>query len=188
MVYRGDDACCLIRFCSSFRSIAPFSRRKGARIPWHAAPVSLRRATLLERFRPAPRRSQPDFGAAGLWRLAGLGGARRIAHRRAWAGSARSRCGWRRPPPRCARRRNCAIAFSIKRVAAIANPGRLFARRDVDAYDAICDHLLVLDHDARDGQNANRPAVVGTYRLLRQPVAEDYGGFYTVERIRHRRR
>ena len=62
---------------------------------------------------------------------------------------------------------------------AIANPGRLFARRDVDAYDAICDHLLVLDHDARDGQNANRPAVVGTYRLLRQPMAEEYGGFYT---------
>ena len=25
----------------------------------------------------------------------------------------------------------------------------------------------------------NRPAVVGTYRLLRQPLAEDYGGFYT---------
>src|ERR1035441_3252226 len=62
---------------------------------------------------------------------------------------------------------------------AIANPGRLFARRDVDAYDAICDHLLVLDHAARDGQNANRPAVVGTYRLLRQPMAEEYGGFYS---------
>ena len=63
--------------------------------------------------------------------------------------------------------------------SAIANPGRLFARRDVDAYDAICDHLLVLDHGSRDAQNANRPAVVGTYRLLRQPLAEDYGGFYT---------
>src|SRR5471032_2175951 len=62
---------------------------------------------------------------------------------------------------------------------AIANPGRLFARRDADAYDAICDHLLVLDHAARDGQNANRPAVVGTYRLLRQPMAEEYGGFYS---------
>jgi putative hemolysin len=62
---------------------------------------------------------------------------------------------------------------------AIANPGRLFARRDVDAYDAICDHLLVLDHASRDHQNANRPAVVGTYRLLRQPLAEEYGGFYT---------
>jgi L-ornithine Nalpha-acyltransferase len=61
---------------------------------------------------------------------------------------------------------------------ALANPGRLFARRDVDAYDAICDHLLVLDH-ARDGQNANRPAVVGTYRLLRQPMAEEFSGFYS---------
>ena len=62
--------------------------------------------------------------------------------------------------------------------SAIPNPGRLVARRDVDAYDAICDHLLVLDHAARDGR-PGRPAVVGTYRLLRQPLAEDYGGFYT---------
>jgi putative hemolysin len=63
--------------------------------------------------------------------------------------------------------------------SAIPNPGRLFARRDVDAYDAICDHLLVIDHDSRDRSAANRPAVVGTYRLLRQPLAEEYGGFYT---------
>jgi len=61
---------------------------------------------------------------------------------------------------------------------AIPNPGRLVARRDVDAYDAICDHLLVLDHAALDGQS-KRPAVVGTYRLLRQSLAEDYGGFYS---------
>ena len=32
---------------------------------------------------------------------------------------------------------------------------------------------------AADGHQANRPAVVGTYRLLRQPLAEEYGGFYT---------
>ena len=63
--------------------------------------------------------------------------------------------------------------------AAIPNPGRLFARRDIDGYDAICDHLLVLDHAARDRSALNRPAVVGTYRLLRQPLAEEYGGFYT---------
>ncbi len=63
--------------------------------------------------------------------------------------------------------------------SAIPNPGRLFARRDVDAYDAICDHLLVLDQAARDSQANNRPAVVGTYRLLRQPLAEEYGGFYS---------
>jgi putative hemolysin len=63
--------------------------------------------------------------------------------------------------------------------AAIPNPAQLFARRDVDAYDAICDHLLVLDHAARDNLPPNRPAVVGTYRLLRQAMAEEYGGFYT---------
>jgi L-ornithine Nalpha-acyltransferase len=63
--------------------------------------------------------------------------------------------------------------------AAIPNPGRMFVRRDIDAYDAICDHLLVLDHAARDRSALNRPAVVGTYRLLRQPLAEEYGGFYT---------
>jgi len=61
---------------------------------------------------------------------------------------------------------------------AIPNPGRLVARRDVDAYDAICDHLLVIDHDSPDGRPGH-PAVVGTYRLLRQSLAEEYGGFYT---------
>src|SRR5690242_19457995 len=55
--------------------------------------------------------------------------------------------------------------------SAIPSPGRLVARRDVDAYDAICDHLLVIDHDSPDGQTG-RPTVVGTYRLLRQPLAE----------------
>jgi putative hemolysin len=63
--------------------------------------------------------------------------------------------------------------------AAIPNPARLFARRDIDGYDAICDHLLVIDHATRDRSALNRPAVVGTYRLLRQPLAEEYGGFYT---------
>ena len=62
---------------------------------------------------------------------------------------------------------------------AIPNPGRMFARRDIDSYDAICDHLLVLDHAARVGHPGNRPEVVGTYRLLRQPLAEEHGGFYT---------
>jgi putative hemolysin len=63
--------------------------------------------------------------------------------------------------------------------SAVPNPGRLFARRDIDAYDAICDHLLVVDHATRDRSALNRPRVVGTYRLLRQPLAEEYGGFYS---------
>ena len=63
--------------------------------------------------------------------------------------------------------------------SAVPNPARLIARRDVDSYDAICDHLLVVDYDSRDRGAQGRPAVVGTYRLLRQALAEDYGGFYT---------
>jgi putative hemolysin len=63
--------------------------------------------------------------------------------------------------------------------SAIPGAARLLVRRDIDGYDTICDHLLVLDHAARDQSALNRPAVVGTYRLLRQPFAEEYGGFYT---------
>jgi putative hemolysin len=59
-----------------------------------------------------------------------------------------------------------------------ADAATWLVRRDVDAFDAICDHLLVIDH-AASGQLARAPAVVGTYRLLRQEVAERYGGFYT---------
>jgi L-ornithine Nalpha-acyltransferase len=46
-------------------------------------------------------------------------------------------------------------------------------RRDWDDYDAICDHLLVIDHDG------SQPRVVGTYRLLRELVAKQNRGFYS---------
>ncbi|WCL54649.1 GNAT family N-acetyltransferase [Gimibacter soli] len=47
-------------------------------------------------------------------------------------------------------------------------------RRDIDAYDAIADHLLVIDHDLPKSKR-----IVGTYRLLRQEVAERHKGFYS---------
>ena len=43
------------------------------------------------------------------------------------------------------------------------------ARIDADRFDGICDHLIV----------TNGSDLVGTYRLLRQDVAEVKGGFYT---------
>ena len=55
------------------------------------------------------------------------------------------------------------------------------SRRDADAYDAICDHLVVLDHaEAKPAKTfgAPRPKVVGTYRLLRGDVAARHDGFY----------
>jgi putative hemolysin len=45
---------------------------------------------------------------------------------------------------------------------------------DVDAYDHLCDHLLAIHHEP-DGSTR----VVGTYRLLRQIVAESAHGFYS---------
>lgn len=46
---------------------------------------------------------------------------------------------------------------------------------DFDDFDAVCDHLLVLD-PARGKGGA---AVVGTYRLIRRTVGESFGRFYT---------
>ncbi len=47
-------------------------------------------------------------------------------------------------------------------------------QRDVDSFDALCDHLLVVDR-ARSGARA----VIGTYRLIRRPAAAHHGGFYS---------
>ncbi len=47
-------------------------------------------------------------------------------------------------------------------------------KRDIDPYDGVCDHLLVIDHSLKRGSQ-----VVGTYRLLREEIATANGGFYS---------
>lgn len=65
-------------------------------------------------------------------------------------------------------------------MSATPNRAALLSRRDYDEYDALCDHLLVLDHAVeRKPFRAAKPKVVGTYRLLRQAVADRHFGFYT---------
>ncbi|HZH51656.1 MAG TPA: GNAT family N-acyltransferase [Microvirga sp.] len=65
-------------------------------------------------------------------------------------------------------------------MSAVPRGASLLSRRDIDDYDALCDHLLVLDHEVRDRPLRHaKPKVVGTYRLLRQEVADRYWGFYT---------
>lgn len=49
------------------------------------------------------------------------------------------------------------------------------AARDRDEFDAVADHLLVLDHDLGEGPEA----VVGTYRLIRREAARTIGRFYS---------
>lgn len=59
-------------------------------------------------------------------------------------------------------------------------PRALLSRRDVDAYDRLCDHLLVVDRGYRRGPGGRAwPRVVGCYRVLRQEAAERAGGFYS---------
>jgi putative hemolysin len=56
------------------------------------------------------------------------------------------------------------------------------SRRDADRFDAICDHLVVIrttPGPAGDPIMLADGELVGTYRLLRQEVAEAHGGFYT---------
>lgn len=48
-------------------------------------------------------------------------------------------------------------------------------KRDIDAFDSVADHLIVLDNS----KNNLREKIVGTYRLLRQSIAEKQGKFYT---------
>ena len=53
--------------------------------------------------------------------------------------------------------------------------------RDADAFDAVCDHLLVLDPEegAPIGNSLVGNSLVGTCRLLRRDVAERHFGFYS---------
>lgn len=60
-------------------------------------------------------------------------------------------------------------------MAAQPTPDMAARARDFDRYDPVCDHLLVIDHDRGSGPQS----VVGTYRLIRRPVAEQLGAFYS---------
>ncbi len=60
-------------------------------------------------------------------------------------------------------------------MAAVPTPAMAEAGRDIDRFDAVADHLLVLDH----GRPSGPGQVVGTYRLLRRPAADRAGGFYS---------
>jgi putative hemolysin len=51
----------------------------------------------------------------------------------------------------------------------------VLTQRDADEFDAIADHLLVVDHNLGEGAEN----VVGTYRLIRQESAAKFGRYYS---------
>lgn len=64
---------------------------------------------------------------------------------------------------------------------AVADARSALARRDICPFDRICDHMLVIDHAAKGRLGRSKPKVVGTYRLLRQTMADAHGGFYSAQ-------
>lgn len=75
---------------------------------------------------------------------------------------------------------NIRYQVFYEEMGAIPDINVLATRRDMDSYDPVCDHMLVLDHEApQKSFRRRKPRVVGTYRLLRQDVADMNGGFYT---------
>jgi L-ornithine Nalpha-acyltransferase len=63
-----------------------------------------------------------------------------------------------------------------KHGAAVADARGYLTRRDFDDFDAICDHLMVVDR-SRLQSASGESSVVGTYRLLTQDVATEHHGF-----------
>ncbi|MCB1681691.1 MAG: GNAT family N-acetyltransferase [Rhodospirillales bacterium] len=54
-------------------------------------------------------------------------------------------------------------------------PDMLAQKRDFDPFDEIADHLIVLTRNSE----SEPEKIVGTYRLIRQEVAEKFGRFYS---------
>jgi putative hemolysin len=67
----------------------------------------------------------------------------------------------------------------FEEMGADADPVNAARQCDADAYDALCDHLLVIDEALADLTGDPAQAVVGTYRLLREKVAHAHDGFYS---------
>ncbi|MCJ8149144.1 GNAT family N-acetyltransferase [Shinella sp. H4-D48] len=64
----------------------------------------------------------------------------------------------------------------VEEMSAQLSPDAVRRKRDIDAWDMVCDHLLVLDTSIEGDAEEQ---IVGTYRLLRQDVAAVSGGFYS---------
>ena len=72
-----------------------------------------------------------------------------------------------------------ALRFRVfyQEMGANADVATATIRRDRDAFDAVADHLLVLDHALGDGPEG----VVGTYRLIQREAALQLGRFYSAD-------
>ena len=121
------------------------------------------------RTRPAPASPVPGAYVPGTHVAAGLLADAPVLHR---AGQLEVRLATAAEEIRAAQ----ALRYDIfyNEMGARPTPAAMQLGRDVDAYDALCDHLLVLEHGVDGAAH-----VVGTYRLLREVVARRHSGFYS---------
>jgi putative hemolysin len=131
----------------------------------------------IERFRPMPGSVMPGlmppFRGFKAWEQSMLRPIRPLGR----LGSLEVRLA--RKPGEIRRAQKLRYRVFYKEGSAVADARIFLARRDIDAFDRICDHLLVIDHAHWAERLGHPSAVVGTYRLLRQEVAERHHGFYT---------
>lgn len=71
-----------------------------------------------------------------------------------------------------------ALRYQVfyEEMGAKPTPAMQEIKRDFDALDGYCQHLIVIDKNLRNDQNQG---VVGTYRLIQRSAAEKYGSFYS---------
>lgn len=67
----------------------------------------------------------------------------------------------------------------FEEMGAKANDKTISSKLDVDEFDEICDHLLVIEHQEDSTEENRKYKVVGTYRLLRRDSMKKIGRFYT---------
>ena len=150
--------------------------RQAVRSPLEA----FRQNPLVQMFKPANAKSAAS--AAATWLVPGLRGEavpdmlRPASAQLGKIGSLEVRLAQTKGDVKRAQKLRYKVFY--KNGSAIVDAATMLAQRDKDAFDKICDHLLVIDHAAKPTMSGKQP-VVGTYRLLRQDVAEKHGGFYT---------
>lgn len=105
--------------------------------------------------------------------LAQPGPARTNGWKLAMAGS-RFELSLTRDPREIALAQRLRYQVFYEEMRAQPSPAMAAVQRDFDAFDDLCDHLIVYDRDRPPLQQ-----VVGTYRLLPQAVAKANGGFYS---------
>ncbi len=127
-------------------------------------------------FRPVPGRSPHLDSPLSRPSLSGLQDARKIYGR---IGNLEVRLARTKNDLKTVQRLRYRIFY--EEMSAVPDAFAIMSRRDEDPFDAICDHLLVVDNGSwANGRHRwrRRERVVGTYRILRQDVADFHDGFY----------